>query len=428
KISNDKNGKFKILQIVHDFPPSSFSGTELYTLNLSKELQKLGHDVVILYPVVFKDRELYSFENTVYEGLKIVQFNVYHPVEQVRSDFFNPQYDRFFEQYLNSHDFDLVHFQHVYGLSASWISVAKNFGLPVFLKIDDMFFFCRQIHLLQNNETHCSGPESIDKCFECVFASKKASPPQEIAEAYRYLAFRRAYLQEIFRNIDFVHSPSHYLKNACIENDFENDEFKVIPTGIKPFGVLKKKIKEDGVTRIAFLGNIDARKGILDFLTAIEIYQKECVEEKSKTDLEFVIYGHHSNNDLYHEMLARIKNLKNVEYKGGFSPQDRPRVFSEIDLLVMSSIGENYPFVLREALAANVPVVATEIAGVPEIIEDGKNGFLYPPGDVEALAAIFLEVSKDSQIVEQLETGAQIIKKIDQEAAELEKEFRRFIM
>ncbi|MFQ5676385.1 MAG: glycosyltransferase, partial [bacterium] len=177
------------LEVVHNFPPASFSGTELYTLNLSKELQKLGHEVTILYPVAITERRPYSLDKSVYQGFEVIQFNVYDPGKPIRSDFHNPEYDGFFRKVLTSSNFDLVHFQHLYGLSATWISVAKNLGLPVFLKIDDMFFFCRQVHLMENNKTYCAGPESLDKCFRCMFSLKIDAPPDEIGEAFRYLGF-----------------------------------------------------------------------------------------------------------------------------------------------------------------------------------------------------------------------------------------------
>jgi glycosyltransferase involved in cell wall biosynthesis len=57
------------------------------------------------------------------------------------------------------------------------------------------------------------------------------------------------------------------------------------------------------------------------------------------------------------------------------------------DLAVLSSRWENFPHVLVEALAVGTPVVATAVGGVPEIVRDGENGLLVPPGDPDALAA-----------------------------------------
>ncbi len=65
---------------------------------------------------------------------------------------------------------------------------------------------------------------------------------------------------------------------------------------------------------------------------------------------------------------------------------DVDRLFPHMDALAMSSYTEGLPCVLLEAMAAGVPVVATSVGGIPEVIEEGASGFLVPPGDPRALA------------------------------------------
>jgi glycosyltransferase involved in cell wall biosynthesis len=55
-------------------------------------------------------------------------------------------------------------------------------------------------------------------------------------------------------------------------------------------------------------------------------------------------------------------------------------------MLVLPSFAEGLPVVLMEALASRIPVIATQVAGVPELVEDGVSGFIVPPGDVDTLA------------------------------------------
>ncbi len=419
KPSDDDAGtsKLRVLQIVHNFPPQSYSGTELYTLTFSKELKKLGHDVTVLYPVHDSKRKSLQFDDAEFEGLKVVRFNVFQPGKK-KPNIVHNKFDAPFRAFFKKHDFDIVHIQHLFGLSANWVGVAKEAGLPVLMKIDDMYLYCPQGHLVYKNQSSCSGPESLDKCYECTFAAKSSNDPEYIASIFYYLALRREVLQRMFQQVDFVHTPSQFLKETSIANNLNNREFHVIPTGISPFEIQQRK-KEGGVVRIGFMGEIDIRKGIGIFLDAIK-QANSTMGVRKQACLQFKIYGRHFDDDLYHTMTAKVNDLKNATYLGCFTTEQRAQVFSEIDLLVMPSLGENYPFILREALYAGIPAVATAIAGVPEIIIDGENGFLIPPGDVEALADIFVKIAHSPTFLELPNLQKTKIKLIEQDAQEFE--------
>lgn len=74
---------------------------------------------------------------------------------------------------------------------------------------------------------------------------------------------------------------------------------------------------------------------------------------------------------------------------------DIPRVLAASDIMVMPSIIEGLPNAILEAMAAGLPVVATDVGGHPEIIEDGRTGLLVPPGNGEALVRAMERLSDD---------------------------------
>ncbi len=74
---------------------------------------------------------------------------------------------------------------------------------------------------------------------------------------------------------------------------------------------------------------------------------------------------------------------------------DIPRVLAAADLVVLPSLSEGFPFVLLEALAMARPVIASRIAGVDELIDHGRTGWLVPPGQPSALAAAIRQALKD---------------------------------
>ncbi len=75
--------------------------------------------------------------------------------------------------------------------------------------------------------------------------------------------------------------------------------------------------------------------------------------------------------------------------------RDIPRVLKALDLLVLPSLMEGCPNVILEAMAARVPVLATRVGGVPEMVEHGLTGWLVPPGDPQALARGIREMLQD---------------------------------
>jgi glycosyltransferase involved in cell wall biosynthesis len=81
---------------------------------------------------------------------------------------------------------------------------------------------------------------------------------------------------------------------------------------------------------------------------------------------------------------------------------DIPRLLCAADLFLLTSISEGIPLTIIEAMAASLPVVATRVGGVPEMVEDGRTGLLAAPGDDAALAQGILNLADDSLLREEM--------------------------
>ncbi len=87
-----------------------------------------------------------------------------------------------------------------------------------------------------------------------------------------------------------------------------------------------------------------------------------------------------------------------ARFLGAVSRETVLRLFRAADASLLSSSWENFPHTVVEALAVGCPVIATAVGGVPEVVRDGENGLLVPPGDPDALAAAIRRFFGDEEL------------------------------
>ena len=86
---------------------------------------------------------------------------------------------------------------------------------------------------------------------------------------------------------------------------------------------------------------------------------------------------------------------------------DIPDLQAAADVFVMPSLWEGFPLAILEAMLAGTPIVASDICGIPEAIDNGEQGLLVPPGDVEELAAALRLVLTDETLRKRLAEAAE---------------------
>ncbi len=106
------------------------------------------------------------------------------------------------------------------------------------------------------------------------------------------------------------------------------------------------------------------------------------------TTAHLVILGEGQERELLKQQAQRLGVLDSVHLLG--FRDDVLEMLPQMDVFTLPSLSEGLPLALLEAMAAMRPVVVTQVGGMPEVVEDGKTGFLVPPGDAEALATRLL--------------------------------------
>ena len=95
-----------------------------------------------------------------------------------------------------------------------------------------------------------------------------------------------------------------------------------------------------------------------------------------------------------------------ISFRGALSRDEALRIIAGADAGLLSSDWENLPHAVVEALSVGVPVVSTAVGGVPEVVHDGVNGLLVPPGRPDELASAIRRVLEEPGLRERLAAAA----------------------
>ncbi|MDD5529888.1 MAG: glycosyltransferase [bacterium] len=417
KVVREKE-KLKILQIAHNFLPYSCGGTELYTMYLAQGLKNKGHDVYVFYPHYSPDKQMYSIEEKEYRGLKLAEVNIkpQNLIENVN----NETSKEIFRNYIKRHNFDIIHFQHIEkALSSSLLETASAVA-PTILTLHGFWFICEQDLLCNSDGSACSGPDTIDKCIKCCYGNTEIMEQEEINRLRNYFAYRKDCLIRMIKYPDLVMAVSKFCKSKFREYDI-NKKISVARIGIlKDFTPINGIPRKDKRIVFSYLGSLIPRKGCHILL--------EAWESIKNINSELNIYGIPADTEYSARMMEKISKLNNVSYKGSYVTDDLPDIFSQSDVVIAPSVGENYPTVIRESFHAKVPVIASKIAGVPEIVKDGVNGLIFEPGNIENLRSKIIQIIEAPLLISKFKKNIKPVRVLREDIERLEKTYKRLIV
>ena len=397
----------RLLQLVHGFPPRQNAGTEQYARRLADGLRGRGWDVHTL--AVAPEAGAAMYARTEGPGLTRVVNNA--PYAGLRAGASDRTIDRIIEEL--SGDVDLVHVQHLAFLSASF-----RVRAPVVWTLHDAWAWCPAGGLLLRDNQRCDGPNL--GCAACASRWARDTPtlamalgaagrvgrwirPDRLQAAWRRvpgavrarlvggspppltaadLARRDSAIRAFARRCSRIVSPSRWLAEAAARAG-------VAVTDIVPHGVDLPRFWPDlhgaggeppatpplhaepaaDARPFVFLGTLAPHKGPHLVRAA---WQRAGVRAPLK------IHGPPGPDTAY---VAALPN------DGPVPTEEVPRLLHGARALVLGSVWpENAPLVVLEARAVGCPVIAPAVGGLPELVEHGVDGWLYPPGDIDALA------------------------------------------
>ncbi|MFZ5918193.1 MAG: glycosyltransferase family 4 protein [Chloroflexota bacterium] len=213
-------------------------------------------------------------------------------------------------------------------------------------------------------------------------------------EAHKGYALGKPLFRRIIRRLDGRIAVSEAARDYAAR--YFPGEYAIIPNGIDPerFGsaaVQPLAAFSDDRPNVLFVGRLEQRKGLAYLLRAFARVQSFAPQTRL-----LVVGASERDEQALYVALSRELGLRHVHFVGQVSDDDLPRYYRSSHLFCAPSIGfESFGLVLLEAMAAGVPVIATDIRGYRSVVGNSGAGLLVPPKDAAALAQAIIQLLQD---------------------------------
>ena len=405
----------RILYVLHTFPPEGKGGTELYALGLLKALQP-GHEVAVFYRSANRFRPEYEVTQGRYEGISYTSVNYnFRDFKEFRDTYENERIEEIFSSVLARFKPDVVHVHHLTGLGLGLLPVIREKSqAAVVLTVHDLWFSCAQGQMMRLDLKRC---ETIvpSACAACRIkdlgtpwttrfwpsvlnrlglALRADAGRRKLLDFFwsvheKYSAFRapaaarkieerQMTVLRALEEVDLILLPSQALYRQVVEAGFPEKKMVLAPKGVDPVSLPDEKKRTSKAFRAAYLGTLIPSKGVHDLIEAFRALKAP--------DASLELHGPFVAYDGFSAYEAALRKMAGkdprIQIKGAYGREDLPRILSGVDLLVVPSLWlENRPLVIEEALRAKIPVAASRLPGMTELIREGENGLLFNPGD-----------------------------------------------
>ena len=373
----------KILYLLHDFLPEHVGGTEVHTFQLAQELAKHGHGIVI----VCTERDLSRPDGDVRErcvdGLRVLEVAHAREYGCAEETWEEPRQRAIFEGILARERPDLLHVQHFAQWGSAVLELAKDAGVPSVVTLHDYHLLCANACLLRADGALCAG--DCGQCLRSLPAPRIAGTALETAANAR-----RAQHAAHLRLATTVIAPSRFLASRMLDRRMlAPEQIQVLDSGVVGPWREPRASEPTRPLRLAYIGGIYPSKGVH---VLIEAFTK-LPAGTATLDLHGVLEWFPS----YVGHLRKLAGLRaDMRWHGRFAPQAIDTLLEEVDLLVVPSLWyENRPLSIQAAFRCGVPVVASDLGGMRELVEPDRGGLLFEHGDAVALSGLLASLAGD---------------------------------
>lgn len=406
----------KLLVVSNGFPPRGQWGTEFYTYELVHGLQRRGRDVTVLHPEREGLRERYTLERTTGEGdVPVLLLHNEGDREKTFSEsFMDGRVEEIFRSVLREVRPDVVHFTYLlWGLSVRMPIVCREERVPSVVTLTDYSLACHRGQMYDWTMRRCFGPHPPEVCARCIREPGHWDGPSGEVLTKRLvvralaalggmgkvvmpadLEHRTRVVREAIGAVDHLIAPTTVVGEAFLQLGTPRERMTLLTYGLDDASLVPARAEPDSKTvRFGFLGQFTPHKGLATLLDAVRILQHRLPESVEPWRVH--LYGRPTGgrHREYAKSLFAVDRGPRVVVEEPFSPLECGDVLRGLNAVVVpSEWDENAPLTVLQARAAGVPVLASDVPGIREVLEEGVHGHLFPVGDASALSDLMREV------------------------------------
>lgn len=368
----------KILVLNVYFAPTSFGGATVVAEETILQLQQ-EYACEVLVITTINDPTLVSYAIRRYraKNINIIGINInHHQGEHLEID--NPQVTDVITQIIDLYQPDLVHAHSIQTMGCAYFESVRQKNIPLVVTVHDCWWICTRQFMIAADGRYCF-QNKIDP-MQCGYCTND----------YQSVIKRNQQLREQLDKAQLLLFPSKFHHQLHISNEFNPDKCKVNKNGVRlPASEYQKSIRSNNKVIFGFVGGPGEIKGSALIIKAFQ--------QIASLDYELWIVDAAKNVGKSWADKHYWNIPGEVRFIPPYSQDTMDHFFADIDVLLFpSQWKESFGLTVREALARDVWVIATDAGGVIEDLVDGENASIIPlDGDYVYLASAIEKAIKN---------------------------------
>jgi glycosyltransferase involved in cell wall biosynthesis len=365
-----------------------YGGSDRYFFELNKLHEQAGHEVI---PFAMKHPRNIPSPYSKYFVSEVNYWDNPTPLEKLQAAgrvLYSSEARRKISEIIDQTHPDIAHIHLIYHqISPSFLPDLRKKSIPIIQTLHDYKPICPTYSMVANNEIceRCKGKHfyhaTLLRCNHGSFIGSALSS----TEMYLHHALRYYDLPDIYI------APSDFMRKKMIQYGIPAKKLVHVPNFIDiNYAFEEKNIKKK---QFIYVGRLVHIKGLSTLLDAMKIL--------GLSDYRLIIVGDGPERPALENYIKK-HNITNIEFVGYKNKDEVNQLLTQSQFSILPSIVyENCPLSILESMAVGTPVIGSRIGGIPELINDGVDGFLFEPKNPEDLAKkMFIMLSNSRATIE----------------------------